>query len=428
MISKTKSNRIEFIDLARTVSILLMLQGHFVVLWLDDRINSTTSKGLFFYESIRGVTAPLFLTITGIVFTFLLFRGNLESFNKDRFNKGKKRIVILLVWAYVLQINFHSIYTGIKYWKADKPIFDQLQKMIGERFFTFHILHSISFGILFILLIYYLFAKFKAFNKIGTGFLIAAFLFFAGHPFFNEYFKNHEQIAFLPKGISNIFGGENSVFAIFPFCAYVLTGAFIGYKLAHNEALFHSRKTVLKLIIAAVSLLILGLIIPKYLNVFVGPLMGDEKYFTCTLTFFLRFSEALLVILLIAWIATKIKNIHPFALKIGQNTLSIYIMHSIILYGCMSGFGLDTLSTYINKNPELLYLKSPIFTVSFAVLFLSLFVLQIAFFEKLNNLFFRTANLLTTFKNSTLKPNLIQQVFTAVVLEIIVFICFKSFL
>jgi hypothetical protein len=94
----------------------------------------------------------------------------------------------------------------------------------------------------------------------------------------------------------------------------------------------------------------------------------------------------------------------------------------------MSGFGLDSLSTYINKNPELLYLKAPIYTISFAVLFLSLFVLQIAFFEKLNNLFFRTANLLTRFKNSTEKPNLLQQVFTAIVLEVIVFICFKSIL
>lgn len=405
-----------------------MLQGHFVVLWLDDRINKNTNTGLHIYESIRGVTAPLFLTITGIVFTFLLFRGNLESFNQDRFKKGKKRIVILLVWAYVLQLNFHSIYSGIKYWKADKPIFEQLQKMIGERFFTFHILHSISFGILFILLIYYLFAKFKAFNKIGVGFLIGAFIFFAGHPFFNGYFNTHDQISFLPKGLSTIFGGENSVFPIFPSVAYVLSGAFIGYKLAHNEALFHTRKNALKIFLTAIILLTLGLIIPKYLNVFLGPLFGSDKYFTCTVTFFLRFSEALLVILFIAWMSTKIKTIHPFALKIGQNTLSIYIMHSIVLYGCMSGFGLDSLSTYINKNPELLYLKAPFYTISFAVLFLSLFVLQIAFFEKLNTLFFRTANLLTTFKNSTLKPNLFQQVFTAIVLEIVVFISFKSIL
>jgi len=405
-----------------------MLQGHFVVLWLDDRINKNTNYGLHVYESVRGVTAPLFLTITGIVFTFLLFRGNLESFNQERFKKGKKRIVILLVWAYVLQINFHSIYSGIKYWKTDKPILDQLQKMIGERFFTFHILHSISFGILFILLIYYLFTKFKAFNKIGLGFIIGAFIFFAGHSFFNDYFNKHDQISFLPLGISNIFGGKNSVFSIFPFGAYVLSGAYIGYKLAHNENLFHQKKSVLKILLSAVALLILGLIIPKYLNVFLGPVIGDNKYFTCTITFFLRFSEALLVILLIAWISTKIKNIHPFALKIGQNTLSIYIIHSIILYGCMSGYGIDTLSTYINKHPEWMYLKSPIYTVSFAIFFLSLFILQIAFFEKLNNLFFRITNLITSFKNITVKPNLLQQVFAAIILEIIVFICFRSFL
>lgn len=405
-----------------------MLQGHFVVLWLDDRINKNTNNALHVYESIRGVTAPLFLTITGIVFTFLLFRGNLESFNQERFNKGKKRIVILLVWAYVLQINFHAIYSGIKYWKTEKPILDQLQKMIGERFYTFHILHSISFGILFILLIYYLYSKFKAFNKIGNGFIIGALLFFAGHPFFNDYFNKHDQISFLPLGISNVFGGKHSVFSIFPFAAYVLSGAFIGYKLAHNESMFHVKKSVLKILLSAVILLILGLIIPKYLNVFLGPVIGDNEYFTCTITFFLRFSEALLVILLIAWISTKIKNIHPFALKIGQNTLSIYITHSIILYGCMSGYGLDTLSTYINKHPEWLYLKSPFYTISFAILFLSLFVLQIAFFEKLNTLFYRITNLITSFKNSSIKPNLFQQVVSAIILESIVFFCFRLIL
>jgi hypothetical protein len=94
----------------------------------------------------------------------------------------------------------------------------------------------------------------------------------------------------------------------------------------------------------------------------------------------------------------------------------------------MSGYGIDTLSTYINKHPELMYLKSPIYTVSFAIFFLSLFILQIAFFEKLNNLFFRITNLITSFKNITIKPNLLQQVFTAIILEIIVFACFRSIL
>lgn len=369
-----------------------------------------------------------FLTITGIVFTFLLFRGNLESFNQERFKKGKKRIVTLLVWAYVLQINFHSIYSGIKYWKTDKSILDQLQRMIGERFFTFHILHSISFGILFILLIYYLFTRFKAFNKIGLGFIVGAFILFAGHPFLNDYFNKHDQISFLPLGISNIYGGENSVFSIFPFGAYVLSGAFVGYKLAYNENLFNQKKPILKILLSAVIFLILGFIILKYLNVFIGPIIGDDRYFTCTIIFFLRFSEVVLVILLIALISMKIKKIHPLALKIGQNTLTIYIIHSMILYGCMSGYGLDTLSTHINKQPELIYLKSPIYTILFAILFLFLFVLQIAFFEKLNNLFFRVTNLITTFKNKTMKPNLFQQVFTAIILNIIVFVVLYSIL
>ena len=98
------SNRLQFIDLARSIAILLMLEGHFV----DDSLKEIyRDKGNSIYATwlfIRGFTAPIFLTVTGLVFVYLLLMKNQEPFFSNlRVKKGFKRAVELYFWGFVLQ-------------------------------------------------------------------------------------------------------------------------------------------------------------------------------------------------------------------------------------------------------------------------------------------------------------------------------------
>ena len=78
-----------------------MLQGHFISMTFKDYtvmradlISNGTSGSILFdiWVRLRGLTAPLFFTITGVVFVFLLTRPAAESYFKlPRVKKGIKR-------------------------------------------------------------------------------------------------------------------------------------------------------------------------------------------------------------------------------------------------------------------------------------------------------------------------------------------------
>ena len=70
-----QKTRLYFIDIARSIAILLMLEGHFVDNGLMDVYQDKTYDFYNAWLFIRGFTSPIFLTITGIVFTYLLI-GN----------------------------------------------------------------------------------------------------------------------------------------------------------------------------------------------------------------------------------------------------------------------------------------------------------------------------------------------------------------
>ncbi len=72
----------------------------------------------------------------------------------------------------------------------------------------------------------------------------------------------------------------------------------------------------------------------------------------------------------------KMKRDNLF-LKVGQNTLTIYILHMVLLYGSIFGFGLNT---YINKKHGM-YKLTPWEVAIGAALFILFFVLLIKYLD-----------------------------------------------
>jgi len=103
--------RLKFIDMARSVAILLMLEGHFVDDSLMDVYRDHDNIIFSTWYWIRGFTAPVFLTVTGLIFTYLLLQKRDEPyFSNLRVKKGFKRVVELFFWGYMLQwYSFHVL-------------------------------------------------------------------------------------------------------------------------------------------------------------------------------------------------------------------------------------------------------------------------------------------------------------------------------
>ena len=66
-----KKFRLDFIDVIRAFAICMMLQGHFVGGLLADRYRDDNNFIYWLWHYCTGITAPVFFTVSGFIFTFL---------------------------------------------------------------------------------------------------------------------------------------------------------------------------------------------------------------------------------------------------------------------------------------------------------------------------------------------------------------------
>ena len=82
MLSFLKINRLFFIDAVRAFAILMMLQGHFIDTLLNPIYRDESNMMYHIWSYSRGITAPTFFTISGLVFLYLLLKAKDKGNNK----------------------------------------------------------------------------------------------------------------------------------------------------------------------------------------------------------------------------------------------------------------------------------------------------------------------------------------------------------
>jgi uncharacterized membrane protein len=335
---KTLKGRLGFIDAARSLAIILMLQGHFISLTFEDykvmargAIYDGGSGNIFFdaWFLLRGFTAPLFFSITGLVFTYLLLKEKEKPFwQQIRVRKGIKRGAQVVLWGYILQLN----YRNLDYY---------LRGNINDRFFTFHVLQSIGTALFALILLYAISRAFKRF-KIYVLFFIVASLIIATTPFFVAMGDNYFP-SWAPQIIQNMFRGPNSVFPIFPWFGYVLLGGCVGALLHEHKHLLTEKWTPLKYATIGIGfcLFVVGLV--HLIDYIFEPAID----FTTIGIRFGHFSVVLTLLTGLLYLERSGKIRIPFFIEMGKNTLNIYIIHAMLLYGALIGIGIKT---FINKS------------------------------------------------------------------------------
>jgi fucose 4-O-acetylase-like acetyltransferase len=337
---KPKS-RFIFIDIARSIAILLMLEGHFISdSLIPNEAVYTNYSAYHIWAFIRGFTSPIFLTVTGIVFVYLLLGNNhLSYFKNIRVKKGFKRGIELLFWGYLLQ------------------------------YYAFHVLQCIGVGIFSILLLYGLY-KVIRFVPLWVYFFMGGTLIFSTYMYLGTIPKGQYWPAHAPSFIQNMFVGKYSIFPILPRMGYTLYGAMFG-------VLLHDFKDHVKKWGFAITTVLIGIFLFVFLkDIFlaVDRFMGNKVYHIYKLDWLYECLGMVMIVLGTLMIIEKIMGeIKPnLFLKIGQNTLTIYILHMVILYGSITGFGL---------NRYFHHALSPYQAISAVLFFLIFFFLLIHYLE-----------------------------------------------
>ena len=310
--------RLKFIDMARSVAILLMLEGHFVddslMLEFRDPANAVYSTWYF----IRSFTAPVFLTVTGLIFVYLLLKTREEPFFSNlRIRKGFKRVIELFFWGYLVQ------------------------------WYAFHVLECIAAGILSILIIYGLYKLIRVI-PLWIYFFAAGFLVFGFYLFMRELPKDMPWPANAWFFVQNAFHGpgNRAIFPIIPSMGYTMFGAMIG-------ALIHDFHGHVKKTIFPTIFLLTGVLFYFYSREILTGIDSFVELFPTSFHYkfvhvdwlYERMGVVLMELSVLIYIdkffGDRIRNDNLF-LQVGQNTLTIYILHMVLLYGSMSGMGLNS--------------------------------------------------------------------------------------
>jgi uncharacterized membrane protein len=314
--------RLYFIDATRAFAILMMLQGHFIDTLLANEYRDLNNiyYGIWLY--LRGITAPVFFAISGLIFTFLLIKANENGTLPLRIRKGLVRGLMLIGIGYALRI----------------PIFRWLKGSFGTYFLVIDVLQCIGLSLILIVFVYLLTRKKILIFSIVL--LSLGTLMFLCEPLYRSYSAEGIPL-FFANYLTKVNG---SVFTILPWFGYMTFGAFIA-------TLFYRYlgKPKFKTIIVT-GFFVVGILLVYQSTNFLQWLSTFFEYslFSDVANFnylFIRLGNVLMIFG--SFYAIEIYMNPPIILKIGQRTLSIYVIHFILLYGSFTGLGLNQI---LGKN------------------------------------------------------------------------------
>ncbi len=321
--------RLRFIDMARACAILLMLEGHFVDVTLADEWRVAGNPVHDIWLHLRGLAAPMFFTVTGLIFSYLLSGAAEPSFFRiKRVRRGLLRAAELLFWGYLLQVNVSRFPAYLR---------GETDSWIG----AFHVLQCIALGLLLMIALHGL-ARRAGRRALAGIYLISGFAMFTA----SILLANHGGYlpADAPAWLQNPFKGPRSSFPVAPWLGFTLYGAAIGVLLRKPVTAPPAATSCVPFFVAGLLLKTLGWSFDEIFGRWLLHLAGhDQTGRIVPAAFHGRIGETLVLLGLLVWVENRFRPNLGWLQTIGRNTFPIYVGHVIVLYGGIFGIGLNDL-------------------------------------------------------------------------------------
>ncbi|WP_223551629.1 heparan-alpha-glucosaminide N-acetyltransferase domain-containing protein [Aestuariivivens sp. NBU2969] len=307
--------RLYFIDTVRAFAILMMLQGHFIDTLIDPIYRDPSNIIYTIWVYFRGITAPTFFTISGMVFMYLLLRAYAKGDDKPRIKKGLLRGLLLIGIGYSLRINLIGWLTG----------------HFNFNFLAVDVLQCIGLSLIISVGLYVILKR--------QSYVLSLVLVLLGTAcFLTEPLYRTLSLPSVPLFIGNYMSkSHGSVFTILPWFGYMAYGAWLA-----TVFFRHLQKPKFKLFTIIAFFVIGGLLINcsswfliKLYHMTGFELLNASANYNYLFT---RFGNVLILFAFFYTFERFLKQ--SLVTKIGQKTLSIYVVHFIIIYGSYTGFGL----------------------------------------------------------------------------------------
>ncbi len=310
-----------FIDMLRFLAVIFMIQGHTFDALLDFNLRSTTLY--FAHDFFHGFIAPMFLFASGTAFGISTFKKWEEHITPTQhFWRRVGKFAGLLLIGYALHLPYFS-----------------LQKIVAEAtpgeiavWLQVDALHCIAATMLVLqLLVLFLKIEQKFILIIASAAVVVIFI--------SPIIWSIDLTQYVPLWlVSYLNMGNNSWFPLFPWSGYILCGVIFSWLFINAKEHHHAMKLMQNAVVTGVAVFTLSLIVVNLpFNIY--PLHDVWK--VNPLIIFARLGFVLVVTssVFFAEHALKIKPRIPQIM--GRESLFIYVLHLIILYGSVVNKGLQ---------------------------------------------------------------------------------------
>jgi uncharacterized membrane protein len=281
------------------------------------------SETIFYIVNvIEGLVAPAFLFAAGGSFSIIISkkREDILFFRKPAI-RYFLRVVQILMLAYLLHIPYRTLHQCKTIMTGNEYLF----------FINCDILQSIGIGLLFLLVLYILLRNDKIFYVV---LLLLSLIIIISTP----YVWRYDFAKILPVEFATLLNRKyGSLFPLFPWVAYVFLGCLVSNMLLKNLRSNNEEGILKKFSIAGIIIIFLGIIL-EFLSIPTTEFY--DFWYTSPNIFMIRIGAVLIFIYILWFLEVKFKYKMKIFGVFGRESLLVYIIHLIIIYGSALGLGL----------------------------------------------------------------------------------------
>lgn len=311
--------RLLLVDFARVLAILFMIQGHTLDVLLAPVYRQGTAYDSWLF--LRGLTAPMFLTLSGVSFTLASVR-HWDSYLRmsPQLSRRLRRFGFFILLGYAMHLPVKSFtdfrFLGAAGWRSGLQV---------------DVLQCIGLTLILLQLLVFVGKTPQVFAKLSLG--IGAFIVLFSPV---SWALNWTRVLPLPLA-SYFYARTGSIFPLLPWASYVLVGAALGYLFAQRQS---GRKPfpIRPLAAGGALLILLGTVLHQLPF---SPYGVDVNFWkTSPNLFLIRVGSVCTLLAVLAYATRRIRIPEQATRSLAQESLTIYFIHVCLLYGSIWTVGL----------------------------------------------------------------------------------------
>ena len=307
------------VDFARVIAMVFMIQDH----TMDALLSPSYLHGPAFqvWLFIRGLTAPIFLTLSGISFTLAtISRWDLHSHPTAAVFTRARRYLFFILLGYAMHLPVRSLHA-----------MRALDTAGWRSWLQVDVLQCIGITLIILQLVVLAARTPERYGRC-TAILGAAIVMFA------PVIWSLNWVQYVPVTLGSYLNSQTgSLFPIFPWSGYILFGAALGYLYAKRGSNTSEHMWTRRLSFAGVLMIVLGVGMSKIpLNIYQYP----ESYTPSPNLFMVRAGCVCLVLALMTYVTHWINTPRRLTTALARESLTVYFVHICVLYGSIWNPGL----------------------------------------------------------------------------------------